>query len=124
MSRITNTVLPLSENSKSFLLEIEKSVERETHLINLLSDNLLYLTRVEEGRALTSRETPNAQQVRTYLRMFMWTFTFVQCYVLFLHCYVLRCIMTHLINKMIILIMILIMRFLIFNIFYILSYSA
>lgn len=94
MSRITNTVLPLSENSKSFLLEIEKSVERETHLINLLSDNLLYLTRVEEGRALTSRETPNAQQVRSYLRMFMYTYVYLYtnlmlcttmlCYTMFL----------------------------------------
>ena len=67
--------MPLSDYSKAFLLEIEKSVERETHLINLLSDNLLYLTRVEEGRALTSKEAPNAQQVRTYVRTCVLTCT-------------------------------------------------
>ena len=63
MSRITNSILPLSEESRVALLEIEQQVERETQLINLLSDNLLYLTRVEEGRALTSSETSNTFQV-------------------------------------------------------------
>ena len=64
VSRITSTVLPLSVDSKAALLEIEQRVEKETQLINLLSDNLLYLTRVEEGRALTSRETSNTLQAR------------------------------------------------------------
>lgn len=63
VSRITNSILPLSEESRVALLEIEQQVERETQLINLLSDNLLYLTRVEEGRALTSSETSNTFQV-------------------------------------------------------------
>jgi hypothetical protein len=66
VSRITNTVLPLSDDSKAALLEIEQRVEKETQLINLLSDNLLYLTRVEEGRALTSRETSNTLQARCF----------------------------------------------------------
>jgi hypothetical protein len=66
VSRITNTVLPLSDDSKAALLEIEQRVEKETQLINLLSDNLLYLTRVEEGRALTSRETSNTLHARCF----------------------------------------------------------
>ena len=63
VSRITNILLPLADTSRSLLLEIEQRVERETTLINLLSDNLLYLTRVEEGRALRLSETPNTLQV-------------------------------------------------------------
>ena len=61
--RITNTLLPIAGSYRGTILEIEQRVERETQLINLLSDNLLYLTRVEEGRALTVTEQPNTLQV-------------------------------------------------------------
>ena len=61
--RITNTLLPIADSYRGTILEIEQRVERETQLINLLSDNLLYLTRVEEGRALTVTEQPNTLQV-------------------------------------------------------------
>jgi hypothetical protein len=56
VSRITDIVLPLSESCRDAILEIGQGLERRTQLINLLSDNLLYLTRVEEGRALTLSE--------------------------------------------------------------------
>ena len=41
-------------------------VTRHTQLINLLSDNLLYLTKVEEGRALTTYEKLNLQKVNMF----------------------------------------------------------
>ena len=61
--RITNTLLPIADSYRGTILEIEQRVERETQLINLLSDNLLYLTRVEEGRALIVTEQPSTLQV-------------------------------------------------------------
>ena len=39
-------------------------ITRQTQLINLLSDNLLYLTRVEEGRALLIRDSDHLGTLR------------------------------------------------------------
>ena len=62
VSRITDTVLP--QSSKDNILEIGHLVTRQTQLINLLSDNLLYLTRVEEGRAFLQRDTSHLNKRR------------------------------------------------------------